>query len=263
MPPKRIVAAKAVAARAMARQRIGPLHAQRVSKAAQKRYATAATAFTHWLLQGAFPWPKNYVELDWLICWYLETLWEAGAERNAAGDTISAIQHYLHTRRAFPGAWSLFATWSRTELPARAPPLTSAIMTGLLGIAAMLGRHDAVVLLAVGFHCMLRTEEMLSISWGCLLVGADNLGAVALPHTKTGSIRGAQEVVTIDDQTVGRLVRLCWHHLRQPGGAVLTTSRCEFSRFLYHGWSCRPLRNHLSARRLDILQTATAVIHIC
>lgn len=52
---------------------------------------------------------------------YLEEVWVKGASKGLAADTMSGTQQYMHTRPEFPGAWSLLATWSKAELPARAP----------------------------------------------------------------------------------------------------------------------------------------------
>ena len=163
-----------------------------------------------------------------MLCQYLEALWDAGCERNSAGDTISGVQHFLHQRRCFHGAWGLFATWSKTELPARAPPLTSHMLLAMCGASLILNRPDIAALLTMGFHCMLRTEEMLSAKWQCIIVDACDKGAIALPLTKSGQIHGAQEVVTIDDPVVGRTLRKVAALYGRSTGPILTCTRTDF-----------------------------------
>ena len=53
--------------------------------------------------------------------------------------------------------------------------------------------------LRLAYHCMLRTMEMLSLTRGQISVD-EQRGVVALPLTKIGRRKGAQELVTVNDQ---------------------------------------------------------------
>ena len=46
----------------------------------------------------------------------------------------------------------------------------------------------------------------MSLDYGYVAVAADFAGVVALPWAKIGQQRGAQEMVTIDDTLVGRVL---------------------------------------------------------
>ena len=120
---------------------------------------------------------------------------------------LSGTQHFLLTRRRFPGAWQLLTTWGRLEIPARAPPISLDIILAIAGFALSLSRIDYDAILLTGFHCILRTMEALTISPGFIALGSDCRGALALPWTKVGQQRGAHEVVTIDEPLVGFWLR--------------------------------------------------------
>ena len=212
----------------MQRRRLGSLRSLRIGRAATQRYTAAVQKFLAWVIQGNYAWPASTQELDWLLVWYLEALWDAGESRNTAGDTLSGIQHFLHIRKSLHAGWSLFATWNKMELPARAPPLISDILIAMIALCLLHQREDLSTLLSIGFHCMLRTEEMLGIRFEDLSVSSANVGAVALPWTKSGQIRGAQEIVTIDDPMVGLLIRKHVASASGISGKILQGTHAQF-----------------------------------
>ena len=91
-------------------------------------------------------------------------------------------------------------------------------------------RLDYVVLLSLGFHAMLRTEEVLSVRTFQFTLNASEIGVLALPWTKTGGRRGQQEMVTIDDGHVGRLI-LALIKLIPAGETLLRGNSQQFRTF--------------------------------
>ena len=75
---------------------------------------------------------------------------------------------------------------------------------------------------------MLRTAELLTAAFANITIAPDTTGVVALPLTKMGQVRGAQEVVTIDDPMVGLLIRKVFSLRQQARGAVLVGTSAEF-----------------------------------
>jgi hypothetical protein len=55
----------------------------------------------------------DWEDMEKLVIPYLEELWREGESKGVANDTLSGIQHFLHTRRRMPGAWQLLSTWGR------------------------------------------------------------------------------------------------------------------------------------------------------
>jgi hypothetical protein len=204
MPPKRSVLGFGTQqARARARQSLGRLRDLRVNKGTLIRYLTAVTRFLWWCEACQLSLGITWDEIDSQLCCFLESLWEEGEARAVAGDTISGVQHLLVTRRRFPGAWQLFTTWGRHEMPVRAPPFPPLIILAMAGLAVSEGRLDLCALILAAFHCCLRTGEMLSLCASNVGLSSAFTGALALPWTKIGQQRGAQEMVTIDDPLVG------------------------------------------------------------
>ena len=66
------------------------------------------------------------------------------------------------------------------------------------------GRRDASILVLVAFHCLLRTGGIFSLRAEHVAIGLAGTGMIALPWSKGGARRGAQEMITVDDPVVGR-----------------------------------------------------------
>ena len=71
---------------------------------------------------------------------------------------------------------------------------------------------------------------ILSLDFGNIAIGPDFTGVIALPWTKIGQLRGAQEMVTIDDPLVGRVLRVAFQKVSAgtmgcPGKAREVQSR--------------------------------------
>ena len=91
--------------------------------------------------------------------------------------------------------------WTKTELPERAPPLSTLFATALAGAA--LRRHDQrlCVLILVAFHALLRTGGLCRVQ-ASHFVRPPRVGPIllTLPGTKSGIRRGdfAESVVLTD-----------------------------------------------------------------
>ncbi|CAK0869435.1 unnamed protein product, partial [Prorocentrum cordatum] len=123
-------------------------------------------------------------------------------------------------------SWDIWRTWGRVEMPRRAPPMSVAMLCGIVHVLWRLGRQDAAVLILVAFHCLLRTGELMSIRAEHVLINASRAGLAALPWTESGARRGAQELVTVDDPVVGRA--LAWLRQRQGAGPLRLGTGAQF-----------------------------------
>ncbi len=92
---------------------------------------------------------------------YIEALWEEGEPRYWGEDSVSAFGKFVpELRGAFRKSWALLTAWKKHELPDRCAPMSMLLLYAFLGVA--LGRrldHFALVV-ALGYHCLLRTHEM-------------------------------------------------------------------------------------------------------
>ena len=166
----------------------------------------AADRFLQWVKACNIPLAPSWEELEWQLTEYIECLWEEGETKGLAADTLSGVQHFLRTRRRYPGAWQLLSVWSRLEVPNRAPPLSAHMAMALAGWGLQQGRVDFSAAVLGGFHLSLRIAEILSLSSHLITIGKDFRGGVSLPWTKTSQQRGAREVITIDDPMVGWII---------------------------------------------------------
>ena len=83
--------------------------------------------------------------------------------------------------------------WGKCELPARASPLNTFVLAALAGKAVALNDRRLAVSLLLGFHCVLRTRELLKIrKMDLSLMERHSRGIVVLHEAKSGQ-RAAQQ----------------------------------------------------------------------
>lgn len=145
-------------------------------------------------------------DLDPAISDWVRDMWKKGEPLLLIGDGLSALHFFQPwTKRKLPHSWKLFGVWRKLEVPARAPPLTLRLVRSLCAYCVAHQQWELGVLLALGFHCLLRTGELLALMPGDLLLGS-HTGLVALRNTKTGKRDNAQEVLSINDEVVLELL---------------------------------------------------------
>ena len=93
-------------------------------------------------------------------------------------------------------------------MPDQAPPMPANVCLALVWWALETMQDVRLAAsLALAFHCMLRTGEMLAVTPANISVNADHCGVVALPFTKIGQRLGTQEAVSFEVPIVGLLRR--------------------------------------------------------
>ena len=173
-----------------------------LTQATQTRY--------YWALRKVLPYvelAKSEVELDTQVCRWVRTMWRKGEPLLLIGDGLSAL-HFFQPwiKGKIPHSWKLFATWRRLEIPARAPPLTQRLVRAMAALEATLGHFEMSALLLLGFHCLLRTGELLAVKPGDFLLG-DVSGICSLKETKSGRRDAASEAISITDPITLETVR--------------------------------------------------------
>ena len=195
--------------RAQKRQALGTLKDLRVRAATRKRYAQAYARFS-WHVQVFSLTVATFFELDDALTHYFEHLWHEGEPRLWVGDSLAAVHYYLPTsKRQLPVAWSLHKAWGKSELQARACPLTLPMLHGICGLLVQWGFwRDALVALCA-FDLVLRTGEALELRGGDIEATKTRVGMVLkLRQTKVGRRRGADEFVVVDDSLVQAALQL-------------------------------------------------------
>ena len=218
-------------ARVAVRQRLGRLSDLRVTARTFNRYVRSASRFLEWAREaGNGGLAASDAALEHQLCEYIEELWQEGEGRSAATDVMSSVCFLLKKPRSFHAGWRLCSTWSRLELPCRAPPLTQDLLLAMCGYACSIGRADLACGLCLGFHCLLRTAELAGVCVEHISLGPRRTGVLALPLTKSGQRRGAQDIVTLDDSCVGALVAglLCRTQKGSLMPGVTSRTLCDF-----------------------------------
>lgn len=156
-------------------------------------------------------------ELDDVISDWVQTEFEDGTPIHLVGDALSGIHHFEpFTRKRLPKSWRLYGIWRKYEIPCRAPPITQDICLGMAGWCV---HHQELVmasLLLLGFHCLLRTGELLQLR-PCDFVLDAVSGVVSIPSSKSGIRNNSRESVVIRDPTTLDVVQVMLE-LRQEQG---------------------------------------------
>ena len=165
-----------------------------ISKKTQERYYNSVSLLCKDVVQVT-----SMEDMDEQISDWIEAQFHKGAPLNVVADALSGMHYFLpSTRRRLPGSWKLFANWRKMEVPSRAPPLPEDLLWALMSKAVQAGQFDLASLLGLGFHCFLRTGELLSIRPMDLLLG-DHNGIVSLPVSKGRTRHNNKESVTITE----------------------------------------------------------------
>ena len=148
----------------------------------------------------------NFAELDGAICDWIEVMWARGETLGIIGDALSGMHAFWpQCRRQLLISWKLFKTWRRLEPPQRAPPLPAQVASAFLAFCVEQHQLELGVLVGLGFHCLLRTGELLTLSLDDIWLGSSR-AVVNLRVTKTSQRSGSYEAVTVSDRAVIKLL---------------------------------------------------------
>jgi len=233
MPPKRrLVAAATKSHRAAARGRLGPLSSLIVSlKTRNQRYRPACVRFFSWLADQSISLAPTVMGIDAQVAGYIEYLWQEGDGRNMAGDILSGLTFFCpHVKGSLHCSWQLFKTWSRQELPARAPPIPEMWVLAMSCLALRRGWRDMAVVIPVAFYGLLRTLEAASLLvQHCTAAARGGKWVLELGLTKGAQRRGALESVVVAHPIACALLAAAVKD-QKPGTFLLQRSMAEFRR---------------------------------
>ena len=172
-------------------------------------------------LLSILPFIEHIAHLDELgavVEEWVECQWELGTPLGYVGDALCALQFYWHdTKLRLRSAWKLYHNWRKIEVPVRAPPLSALIVRAFVEHLLNKDEITAAFLIALGFHCYLRTGELLGLRFRDLQI-SHNAGVVTIQAGKSGLRHNIDEAVAIYDPLVrelGRLVCLLPHNISQ------------------------------------------------
>lgn len=145
-------------------------------------------------------------DLDHVVCDWIEVQWARGESVGWIADALSGLHFFWpEIKGCLRESWRMFRSWRRVEAPQRAPPMTTCIAKAIIGRAVDLKNLPFACLIGLGFHCMLRTGELLAIQFKDLEISR-SCGIISLYSSKSGLRTGTQEAVSIRDSLVLNLL---------------------------------------------------------
>lgn len=145
--------------------------------------------------------------MDGIVTDWIELQWVNGESVGVIADCLSGLHWFCPEYKGhLKQAWRSFKSWRRIEAPQRAPPLTALIVRAVVGRAVENNEIAFATLVAVGFHCLLRTGELLALQFKDIELGP-HLGVISLMSSKSGLRTGTEEAVTVRDALVLDLLR--------------------------------------------------------
>jgi integrase len=189
--------------------------------------------FFLYLDHEAEPIGQTAAALDLQAARYIEYLWEQGDGKSWATDLLSALVWTSpNLKRQLLTACGLVRAWGIHELPARAPPLPRDAFFALAQALTETGHPDVGLGVVLAGHCLLRTGELLNLTWGDVELDATLVrGALNLGITKSGARRGVAESVSITQPwLVAMLYTYRRHHNKQPGDRFISSTSSAFRR---------------------------------
>jgi hypothetical protein len=223
------LSAAAKARLALDRRKQGRLRDRVVSPKTLKRYEKAMKSFFKWARALGFSIPERVDEFDILLCQYAEVLWSDGDSKCLLADCLSGLMHTVPPLRwRLNGSWRLHAAWRKAEPSKQVPPLTTTMAQGIAGGFVKHGWAQDAVGILLGFHCILRTGELLDLLVGDILFGKE-VAILVLRDTTIGGRTGVHQEVEVSDLWIyQRLLRMMAG--RELGDHVMGSSGKTFRR---------------------------------
>ena len=160
-------------------------------------------------------------DLDGVLSDWIEWQWVRGESLSLIADGLSGLHFFWpEIRGQLRQAWRLFKSWRRVETPARAPPLTLQLARAFVAKAVDAGKIALGTLVAIGFHGLLRTGELLKLRFQDVEWNQE-CGVLTLHQSKTGLRTGTHEAVALRDPLVLQLLDTLWSVQRPYPGALL------------------------------------------
>lgn len=215
--------------RVKTRSALGSLKSLLMTPRTKSRYDAALKRFFEHAATFNLQLYGDEISLDNAACHYLEALWAEGDPRYWGEDVLSAIQKYIPAYKGcLKQAWALVSAWQRHELPQRCTPFSPLLMAAFIGTCLECNLKRMALCAALGFHCLLRTQEMCTVHVGHISIAENGLtGVLVLPDSKSGTRNNTMEAVTIHDAALLRQLRLFMKG-KSPGDSLFLGSAHTF-----------------------------------
>ena len=139
------------------------------------------------------------IGLDEAVGDWIQQEFEDGTPLYLVGDALCGLHHFEpFTKKKLSKSWRLYSIWRKYEVPCRAPPITQDITLALAGWCLANDHLVMAALVLLGFHCLLRTGEILQVRPCDFILDRDK-GLVSLPSSKSGVRNNSRESVSLSD----------------------------------------------------------------
>jgi len=204
-----------------------------LSKIARNRYEKAVCLYFEWLQDRGEELPADEKNLDESLCEYIESVWEDGGVKSLVSNLLSGLGSLCKSLKGqYKTAWSLYTAWGTLEMPERARPFTAEDAMAVAGFFLAKGLSELAILTLVGFHCLLRTNEMLTLRRiSCEIAEDEQTCLLQLGYTKGGKRRGVAESVIVTDTCLVKALQVLCAKIR-PGDFLCECSYQQYRKYL-------------------------------
>ena len=233
---RQVLATNVKAERKAARAKLGKLPELLLRRSTRSKYeAVFEACFSYQLQQNRGLGRTSNPAFDEEVCAYLAMLWEDGETRGLAGDTLSALQHFLPALKGhLKMGWRFLTTWQTHEMPARTPPFLKDWVESMAGFALADGHLEFSACLLWGFDCYPRPGEVTGrLVADFSLHAATSSYVVQLGWTKGGQRKGAKESVAGDDPLAFLLLAAALQN-KKPFTPLLAGGNAQYRALFKH-----------------------------
>lgn len=189
-----------------------------------------------------------FQDYDLWLCDWIEQQWARGEPLCYISDALSGLHFCMpESKGTLRQAWRMFKDWRKLEAPARAPPITAFLVRAIIARAVQRNRLAFATLIALGFHTLLRTGELMGLQFRDIEF-TENCGVLSLHSSKSGLRTGSREVVAIRDKLTLDLVQTLTLVARHHPQDHLWPHSAEFFRVTFQRYLTALEADHLALK---------------
>ena len=181
-----------------------------IERKTQRRYNKAVEKFFIFCTFFHGSQPNSGEELNFLLSEFVNHLWQDDEPYQNAVDTVAAVRRYLPTYRNHTStAQAYLRNWGRTRTVRRALPLPLSALLGIVGHAALCEDWATAAACYIGYLCLLRTGEILTLKVQHVVHYEESHKSVlCLPDSKGAKRKDVSEFVLVHDPVARQLLRI-------------------------------------------------------
>ena len=181
-----------------------------IERKTQRKYNKAVKTFFIFCTFFHGSQPNSGKELNFLLSEFVNHLWQDDEPYQNAVDTVAAVRRYLPTYRSHTStAQAYLRNRGRTRTVRRALPLPLSALLGIVGHAALYEDWATAAACYIGYLCLLRTGEILTLKVQHVVHYEESHKSVlCLPDSKGTKRKNVSEFVLVHDPVARQLLRI-------------------------------------------------------